>query len=66
MEKSTECPTGSYGPGCTKTCNINCKGPDNFCDHINGTCTNGCEDGYRGQMCDSGTFAVSTFALRTL
>ncbi|GFS10507.1 multiple epidermal growth factor-like domains 10 [Elysia marginata] len=46
------CSVGKYGPSCSKTCNTNCAGSDNACDHINGTCTNGCEDGYRSNMCD--------------
>ena len=50
---SPVCPTGKYGSSCSKSCNANCKGPQNACHHIKGTCSYGCEDGYRGDMCDS-------------
>ncbi|GFR61714.1 multiple epidermal growth factor-like domains 6, partial [Elysia marginata] len=46
------CDIGKYGSDCSLKCNTNCAGPDDVCDHITGTCTNGCEDGYRGNMCD--------------
>ena len=51
-----ECPSGKYGPGCSKSCNKQCKGRDNACHHINGRCTNGCDVGYHGDKCDSGEF----------
>ncbi|KAK3781802.1 hypothetical protein RRG08_026984 [Elysia crispata] len=51
---STECRSGEYGEYCNKNCNVHCAGQDNTCSHINGTCTEGCDPGYRGETCDQG------------
>lgn len=46
-----ECFSGYYGLKCTKKCDGHCK--DNEpCNHINGTCDNGCLDGWIGVNCD--------------
>ncbi|GFR62173.1 multiple epidermal growth factor-like domains 10 [Elysia marginata] len=49
---SKGCPLRRYGTRCLQTCNANCGGSDDACDYINGTCTNGCKNGYTGDMCD--------------
>lgn len=41
-----------YGVNCSKSCG-NCKN-NQQCDHIDGTCMNGCENGYQGFKCDKG------------
>lgn len=46
-----ECPSGYYGYKCLTKCVGQCK--DNQpCNHINGTCINGCLDGWIGVNCD--------------
>jgi hypothetical protein len=44
-----ECPEGSYGQNCSFTCSL-CL--EDKCDHVDGVCTIGCDDGYTGRMCD--------------
>ncbi|KAK3756433.1 hypothetical protein RRG08_029103 [Elysia crispata] len=34
-----------------ESCSSNCRGADDACNHIDGKCINGCEDGYQGDMC---------------
>ena len=46
-----ECSSGTYGKNCTKTCSGNCL-HNEPCDHIDGACTDGCEDGYIGNICN--------------
>lgn len=43
-----ECPPGHYGRNCVNTCG-HCEA--GICDHINGTCINGCLEGWSGQTC---------------
>lgn len=47
------CMHGYYGKNCTKTCG-HCLNND-ICDNINGTCTNGCNEGFKGDLCIRGT-----------
>ncbi|KAK6989199.1 multiple epidermal growth factor-like domains protein 11, partial [Biomphalaria glabrata] len=44
------CPSGQYGQKCQYRCSGTCGGSKN-CNHINGTCLEGCEDGYEGHNC---------------
>ncbi|KAL5016390.1 hypothetical protein ScPMuIL_005979 [Solemya velum] len=44
-----DCNVGIYGEFCNLTCNVHCN--MNMC-HRNGTCTDGCVDGWTGPMCD--------------
>ncbi|KAK3757714.1 hypothetical protein RRG08_004560 [Elysia crispata] len=46
-----ECPKGSYGEGCNKTCSEHCGGYLNSCHHVNGSCNQGCDPGYKGYLC---------------
>lgn len=41
-----------YGENCSKSCG-NCKNSQQ-CHHIDGTCMNGCENGYQGSKCHKG------------
>eukprot|EP00105_Crassostrea_gigas_P039175 XP_019923323.1 PREDICTED: uncharacterized protein LOC109618913 [Crassostrea gigas] len=47
-----ECDNRKYGDGCQKSCG-QCVNKTQ-CDHVIGTCPQGCEAGYKGQMCDQG------------
>lgn len=45
------CDNGYYGNECNNTCGYCLDLSD--CFHINGTCLNGCESGYIGDLCKS-------------
>ena len=45
-----ECDSGRYGKDCTKTCSKYCL-HNKPCNHIDGACTDGCQDGYIGHNC---------------
>lgn len=47
-----ECNDRKYGDGCQRKCGF-CLNMTQ-CDHVNGTCSQGCEAGYQGQMCEQG------------
>lgn len=47
-----ECNDRKYGDGCQRKCRL-CLNMTQ-CDHVNGTCSQGCEAGYQGQMCEQG------------
>nr|XP_022291075.1 uncharacterized protein LOC111102569 isoform X2 [Crassostrea virginica] len=49
-EKQT-CPKGTYGANCNNTCG-HCLGQGR-CQLTNGTCLNGCEPGYIGNLCET-------------
>lgn len=51
-----ECDTRRYGDGCQRNCG-HCFNMAQ-CDHVNGTCLQGCEAGFLGQMCDQGQWHV--------
>ena len=48
---SNACGNGTYGPGCIETCG-HCR-DQRDCYNVNGSCLLGCEDGYRGELCNS-------------
>ncbi|GFR77065.1 receptor-type tyrosine-protein phosphatase kappa [Elysia marginata] len=50
----TACSVGKFGQNCSQDCSVHCRGQDNACDPGNGRCNSGCEDGYRGDMCENG------------
>lgn len=41
-----------YGPVCSQICGACINSTQ--CHHINGSCLQGCDPGYRGQKCDEG------------
>lgn len=45
----TECPFGTFGNNCRQECG-HCL-EKYHCHHINGSCLNGCLQGYRGEQC---------------
>lgn len=47
-----ECSDGTYGPECRNLCG-NCSDGD-WCNHVNGSCPNGCVAGVSGDTCDTG------------
>lgn len=48
---SKACNNGTYGQGCKNQCG-HCR-DQNECHNVYGSCLTGCEDGYRGEMCNS-------------
>ena len=48
----TECDGHTYGLGCNQRCG-NCSGGVQ-CDHVTGSCPNGCDAGMYGNKCDLG------------
>ena len=49
----TECHSGTYGQNCTQSCGkCVAKQP---CHYVTGACMNGCERGYQGKQCKTGT-----------
>ena len=53
---STECPEGNYGLNCSKMCSGHCAGPTFGCDHVDGSCDDGCDAGYIAPLCTEGNF----------
>ena len=43
-----ECESGRYGIDCNDTCGYCLHGN---CNHVNGTCVDGCKNGYEGNLC---------------
>uniref|UniRef100_A0A2C9L293 EGF-like domain-containing protein n=1 Tax=Biomphalaria glabrata TaxID=6526 RepID=A0A2C9L293_BIOGL len=48
---SSECPSGQYGHLCLNICSPNCGGNEK-CDHVTGSCLEGCKDGFTGHHCN--------------
>ncbi|GFS25949.1 multiple epidermal growth factor-like domains 10, partial [Elysia marginata] len=46
-----ECERRTHGENCSLTCSEYCKGEDNSCDNVDGTCDQGCDPGYQGAQC---------------
>ncbi|KAH9494746.1 hypothetical protein Btru_017777, partial [Bulinus truncatus] len=46
------CPSGKYGKYCLETCSLYCHISRN-CAPEDGTCFNGCQDGYNGSICNT-------------
>ncbi|GFS22435.1 multiple epidermal growth factor-like domains 10 [Elysia marginata] len=59
-EREGECDHRTYGKDCTLSCSEHCKGKDNSCGNVDGTCDQGCDPGYQGalcaQECDNGIY----------
>ena len=49
----TECHSATYGQDCTQSCG-KCVAKEP-CHYITGACMNGCERGYQGMQCKTGT-----------
>ena len=49
-----ECGNNTFGKGCTGVCG-HCS-ENEQCHHINGSCLNGCDPGFRGLKCDQGNY----------
>lgn len=47
-----ECGDGKFGQNCSSLCG-HCHDKEQ-CHYINGTCFNGCDDGYQGSDCTQG------------
>ena len=48
----TECETGYFGRNCTEVCGFCIDGEP--CHNVEGTCKNGCDQGYQGLTCTEG------------
>ena len=49
-----ECKDNTYGMECTKVCG-NCLNGEQ-CNHVNGSCPDGCDKGTHGDKCDIGWY----------
>lgn len=52
FEFSIDCDSNMFGQDCREKCG-ECVNKEH-CHHINGTCLNGCNQGYRGLECKQG------------
>ena len=52
----TECVAGFYGTSCSSQCGQCLNDP---CNHVDGSCTGGCEAGYTGDKCDQRKYSYS-------
>lgn len=48
----TECRPGYYGKRCGHLCNGYCMN-NGICNHVDGVCLAGCQDGYIGKHCNN-------------
>ena len=66
VQHSGNCPPKTYGMGCGKNCSVNCAGPNNPCDPVDGNCTLGCTNKIRyiPPRCDKGKCAKQSLKLR--
>ena len=48
----TACQSGYYGNKCERSCSGHCLNKL-VCDHIDGACSEGCEDGYMDKLCNT-------------
>ena len=48
----TDCDNGTFGKDCKQACGKCLR--EEQCDHVNGTCLNGCDAGYQGLECAEG------------
>ena len=47
------CEDNTFGADCSETCSKTCAGPKKLCNHVNGSCIFGCDDGYQGERCEN-------------
>lgn len=52
----SECDQFTYGLECNRSCG-KCR-TGKSCNHVNGSCLNGCDKGVHGDKCDSGKFKL--------
>ena len=55
----SECNNGSYGLSCNQTCGYCMQSSE--CHHITGECSDYCQAGYQGTMCDTGSIYFLTY-----
>ena len=53
------CSSGKYGERCSRNCSGNCEIDSYDCNHINGSCPDGCQAGWEGSTCDQGDKLIS-------
>lgn len=53
---SLECTDGMFGDKCSKACGY-CKDMSQ-CNHVDGTCINGCQPGYTSKLCKQRAFIL--------
>ena len=58
----TGCLSGFYGNMCGQSCSGHCLN-NSVCDHIDGTCRDGCEAGYVGKLCNTCKIDILLFLL---
>lgn len=47
-----ECSPGSFGKGCINNCAGHCL-KNESCSNVDGACVGGCEDGFKGKLCNA-------------
>ncbi|XP_060551555.1 receptor-type tyrosine-protein phosphatase mu-like [Ruditapes philippinarum] len=54
LDCTAVCDNGFFGKNCQNRCNNNClwSKASALCDNVDGTCLNGCKEGYHGSQCD--------------
>ena len=61
--RCVSCDEGTWGVGCSEQCH--CRNQD-VCDHVNGTCPNGCPDEYTGATCQQLSLRESDITIRSV
>ncbi|GFO39306.1 receptor-type tyrosine-protein phosphatase kappa [Plakobranchus ocellatus] len=51
LSSNMACTLGTYGEDCNESCSNHCAGETNSCNHVNGTCNQGCDSGYLMPLC---------------
>ena len=63
----TVCDPGYFGKDCKQPCNRTCSSSGRaICNHVNGTCLNGCFAGYTGTYCEFGIKYINFLLFRQL
>lgn len=57
----SECLNQTYGIECQQKCG-NCNNEEP-CNHVNGSCLNGCDRGWYGEKCNSGNLKICLYFL---
>lgn len=58
------CRPGNYGSGCGHLCNGYCLN-NGICNHVDGVCLAGCQDGYIGKYCNICKIIIHFFGYKT-
>ncbi|KAK3736952.1 hypothetical protein RRG08_009431 [Elysia crispata] len=59
----TDCPVGTYGVGCLRSCSPNCAGSNKTCHTVLGWCDQGCIPGFDPPYCTTGCAVLTVLDL---